>query len=408
MRKCTFALIGSTLLLLSVLFIILCMVIYNAKYMTAQSDVDKEKKKFFSKSIKFEFPDGIVEIPMSTVGSYSAVVTMPGFFESLYDVPTTTINIDWNHEALKKEIAEMYIEGIDARIDYTVESGWTMIEDNFNRDFDIEEVYSEVAIQHPETVTTVDMSGYLRQPTVRTEEVKDEYQLRAKYNDFTLSYEDGTIITRDELFDEISATPWDEESINLDSIKDALSQSYDTTSTILQFTTTEGENISIPYKTYGISVNWEKEKKELIHYITTGESVTNREPKLRGYDNFDNTYIEVDIESQHLWHYVDGELCCETDVVTGTKNRHDTPTGVFYISECIPGKYLTGDTYRTWVNQWMRLTNSGVGLHDAYWRRAFGKDIYVRDGSHGCINMPAAYAKQLFKEVKNGYPVVIH
>lgn len=191
-------------------------------------------------------------------------------------------------------------------------------------------------------------------------------------------------------------------------IKDSLLSSYDTSGTILDFTTTGGEELRVPYVTFGKRLDWDREEKVLHDAILTGESLINRTPALLGYDSFSNSYVEVSIEDQHVWHYVDSELCCETDCVTGTKNRHDTPTGVYYVSERIPGKYLTGEDYKTWVNQWMRLTNSGIGLHDAYWRNKFGGEIYMSNGSHGCINLPPTYAKNLFSELTNGYPVIIY
>ena len=50
--------------------------------------------------------------------------------------------------------------------------------------------------------------------------------------------------------------------------------------------------------------------------------------------------------------------------------------------------------------RWMRLTNSGIGLHDATWRGRFGGAIYERDGSHGCINLPKTFAYELYDFVK--------
>ena len=99
----------------------------------------------------------------------------------------------------------------------------------------------------------------------------------------------------------------------------------------------------------------------------------------------------------------------DTDCVTGDAHlSRDTPKGVYYISECIDGKYLIGDDYKTWVNKWMRLTNTGIGLHDAYWRSAFGGSIYKTNGSHGCINLPAKFASNLFKKAYRGMPVIIY
>ena len=83
---------------------------------------------------------------------------------------------------------------------------------------------------------------------------------------------------------------------------------------------------------------------------------------------------------------------------------------MFYICQIQNGRTLRpkGSTSGTWVNQWMRITWDGVGLHDAYWRGAFGGTIYKNNGSHGCINLPKNYEKNLFKEVYMELPVVIY
>ena len=52
--------------------------------------------------------------------------------------------------------------------------------------------------------------------------------------------------------------------------------------------------------------------------------------------------------------------------------------------------------------------NGGIGLHDASWRSKFGGDIYVRGGSHGCINLPKNKAAELYNRIQKGCPVVVH
>ena len=165
------------------------------------------------------------------------------------------------------------------------------------------------------------------------------------------------------------------------------------------------EAVQVRRKTLRKTLNLNKETKEVLSLIDEHSSQSNRTPVMQGYEELGDTYVAVSIEQQHLWYYKDGELVDETDVVTGRLNKHDTPTGAYYITECIPGKYLVGDTYKTWVNQWMRLTNSGIGLHDAYWRSSFGGSVYTYNGSHGCVNIPKDFAKMLYKESYVGMPV---
>ena len=51
--------------------------------------------------------------------------------------------------------------------------------------------------------------------------------------------------------------------------------------------------------------------------------------------------------------------------------------------------------------------NGNIGLHDATWRREFGGEIYLKSGSHGCINIPKDKAGELYDMVVIGTPVVM-
>ncbi len=176
-----------------------------------------------------------------------------------------------------------------------------------------------------------------------------------------------------------------------------------------------GETIEITGGTYGNVMDSGKEKAYLKAAVRKGKTKTERIPECSeksvygdGVNDLGDTYIEVNIAEQHLWYYKKGKLLMETDVVTGTRGSHDTPTGVYFMSEKVPGEYLIGDDYKTWVDRWMRLTNSGIGLHDATWRSRFGGTIYTYSGSHGCINLPASFAKALYDEVPICVPVMVY
>ena len=180
--------------------------------------------------------------------------------------------------------------------------------------------------------------------------------------------------------------------------------SYDTIGKTWDFITPNGEKIKVKGGTYGDFFSSDKEAEYIIEKFKKLESEENREPiKTQDLsDEIPKTYVAVSLSEQHMWFYKDGELILESDVVTGTKGSHDTPRGVYFISEMKDGKYLTGEDYRTWVNRWMRLTNRGHGLHDANWRGKFGSNIYTYDGSHGCVNLPKNVAYELYDLIKLG------
>ena len=82
--------------------------------------------------------------------------------------------------------------------------------------------------------------------------------------------------------------------------------------------------------------------------ILTGQDFT-RSPIVQGGTTADHpliedTYIEVDLENQHMWYYKDGKLIVSTDVVTGYKNAHDTPTGLYYVINKASPAELVGET----------------------------------------------------------------
>jgi lipoprotein-anchoring transpeptidase ErfK/SrfK len=50
----------------------------------------------------------------------------------------------------------------------------------------------------------------------------------------------------------------------------------------------------------------------------------------------------------------------------------------------------------------------GVGFHDATWQPVFGGTWYLAHGSHGCINMPYAKARELYATLPLDCPVLLH
>ena len=210
-----------------------------------------------------------------------------------------------------------------------------------------------------------------------------------------IDYNDGIITTN---------TEW-----ILESIEGSL-DSYNTVGSEKEFKTTGGNIVKVSGGTWGSIVDYDTEVESLANAFTNGISLIDKEPEYKQYYNdIGDTYIEVSLENQYVWVYKDGSLIMETDCVSGdVAKKYNTPTGVYFISECIDGKYLKGDGYKTWVNKWMRLTNRGHGLHDASWRGKFGGNIYLYNGSHGCINLPKKFAYELYKEAYVGMPVIIY
>jgi lipoprotein-anchoring transpeptidase ErfK/SrfK len=52
--------------------------------------------------------------------------------------------------------------------------------------------------------------------------------------------------------------------------------------------------------------------------------------------------------------------------------------------------------------------HGNFGMHDATWRSEFGGDIYLTNGSHGCLNLPLDKAAELYNYLYTGYPVICY
>lgn len=117
-------------------------------------------------------------------------------------------------------------------------------------------------------------------------------------------------------------------------------------------------------------------------------------------------FVEVDISDQELNLYKDNESILCSSVVTG-KTSSPTNEGYFDIDWMTTDTYLKGADYCTHVDYWMPF-DGGIGLHDASWRDSFGGDIYIDNGSHGCVNLDYNTASTIYDYVEPGSRVLVH
>lgn len=285
------------------------------------------------------------------------------------------------------------------------ENEFAVVSEVYGERIDVYELESRLSRQE----TEIELSDIIIKPLVLEDELLDVVSKLNSYATWSVEYESGIKISS--CVDYINYKNGD---ISLDSewirevIEDSLS-SLQTVGVEREFKTSSGDVIIVSGGTWGSRVDYDAEYEYLKNCFENGQSIVSRVPEYEVYrEDIGDTYVEVSIEEQKLWYHKDGVLVFDTPVVTGTYGRYDTPSGVYFMSECINGKYLTGDTYKTWVNKWMRLTNSGIGLHDAGWRSSFGGSIYKGNGSHGCVNIPPKYASLLFTDSYVGMPVIIY
>lgn len=194
---------------------------------------------------------------------------------------------------------------------------------------------------------------------------------------------------------------------------DSLAEKYDTYGIDRKFHTTSGKTVTVPGGNYGWKMDRAATTEALTAFLEAGNSgeaepVWTQEAAQHGEDDIGSSYAEVDLDEQKVYLYIDGERIVETDCVSGKAINSDrfTPDGTFRLLYRKSPAVLRGADYESPVTYWMPF-NRGIGFHDATWRSRFGGEIYLTAGSHGCINLPLAAAKELYANVYSGLPVVV-
>lgn len=190
-------------------------------------------------------------------------------------------------------------------------------------------------------------------------------------------------------------------------------KAYDTYGKTRIFHTILGYDLSLPGGAFGWLTDREAEIRELIKLIEAG-TVGTREPEYaskgpwKGANDIGNTYVEADMTHQHLYLFQQGTIVLETDFVSGNmSNGCTTPEGVFGLTYKTMNAVLRGADYETPVTYWMPF-NGNVGMHDATWRDTFGGEIYLTDGSHGCLNLPLDKAGEIYQYMTEGFPIICY
>ena len=144
----------------------------------------------------------------------------------------------------------------------------------------------------------------------------------------------------------------------------------------------------------------------------------------------------MNLSEQHVYAYKDGKKIAEGDCVSGNESAgHGTCIGLYAIQAKLSPTVLRGEKkavtktvtkknkkgkkvkvekttyeyeYESPVTYWMQF-NGGIGLHDAAgWRSTYGGSIYYYSGSHGCVNLPLDFAKELYENFDVGTPVIVY
>ena len=299
----------------------------------------------------------------------------------------------------------------------------------YGTDLDSEKLKKQVHQSVAQLEEEIDLQeeGFYKAPEYTTEskELKELCQTLNQYCKASITYEmdvpvvvDKTLISTWLSYDTNFHVTLDEAAIRNWMVE--FGRRYDTVGTTRPLTTPAGKATEVSGGTYGWIINEEVEFPALVNSIRNGEVLTkapacDQTAASHAPQDWGGTFLEVDLTAQHMWYLENGAVVFESDVVTG-KNSTITPPGVYDILEKLSPTVLVGNIdpetkepeYRTPVDFWMRVTWSGIGFHDATWQPAFGGDVYLWNGSHGCINMPYYNAQELYSFLQIGTPVVVH
>jgi lipoprotein-anchoring transpeptidase ErfK/SrfK len=132
--------------------------------------------------------------------------------------------------------------------------------------------------------------------------------------------------------------------------------------------------------------------------------------------------IIVSLNQEKLFAYENGKLVGQTVVTTGGPLTR-TPVGTYSVLQKRSNFYMTSpwpeDDWRwyapSWVNYALLFQSSGYFVHDAPWRHNFGPGSDAQTGTpggdltgtHGCVNVPPQFERDLYNWADIGTPVIV-
>ncbi|MDR1831462.1 MAG: L,D-transpeptidase/peptidoglycan binding protein [Fusobacteriaceae bacterium] len=322
----------------------------------------------------------------------------------------------------------------DAYLDY-IDGEFTVVKETAGNLIDREKVLDYVLqkMEQGETAVDLDAPGIYAEAAVKSDDPELTSQ-RDTLNDLArvnITYElpndekrvlDGTIVKNWLSRDNDGNLYVSEHEITeyISEYVDELAKELDTVGVDRPFISTLQGEIQVGGGTYGRKLDKKAEIRQLREEILAKVNIT-REPNylIKEFSDENSglgrTYIEIDLTNQKLWYYVDGELFLDTPLVSGTAvdKKRKTPGGIYTLVYKERNRVLRGERredgtyeYESPVSYWMPF-NGGIGLHDATWRGRFGGRIYLTNGSHGCINLPAKKAEAIYGIIDKNVPIVV-
>jgi lipoprotein-anchoring transpeptidase ErfK/SrfK len=135
----------------------------------------------------------------------------------------------------------------------------------------------------------------------------------------------------------------------------------------------------------------------------TEDRLTLQEPSLTV-----GRYIDIDLSSQNLYIFENGQEIGAYKVSTGLKGM-DTPTGEFKVMARSLRPWSA--TYGLYMPWFIQFTSQGHGIHELpEWPGGYkeGANHLGIPVSHGCVRLGIGPAEKVYTFVETGTPIVIH
>lgn len=316
-----------------------------------------------------------------------------------------------------------FVAPVDAKIsDFVQGSGYSIIPEVEGNTLDVkkakEYIKSQLIVLNDDINLDYEENDLYEKPAKRSDDPTLNLALTNlnNYISARISYDKLNVLNGDTIHKWLTVNS--DGSVNISdegvaSFVKTISNAYNTVGKPKTLKTSYGPTVTISGGSYGWKVDAEKEKATIKSLIEAGET-TKREPEFsrkaasHGENDYGNSYVEVNLTTQHMFVIKNGSKVLESDFVSGNVAKNwTTPPGAFPLTYKTRNATLKGEGYSTPVDYWMPF-NGGIGFHDAPWRSAFGGQIYRTSGSHGCVNLPPAIAKQLYDYVDSGFPVLCY
>ena len=348
------------------------------------------------------------------------------FQDKAYDVEFT---VDYDRKKLERtlEKADILYNGPlpeNAKVVADDQGAHVQKEDEGNHvDYSkLEERIVEAFIEGRNFVTSKDL---FKEPEIRDDDpdLKAEAEKLNKILNVKVVYKMGDedyVFGPGQMLEALDKSEDGKYSLNKDKVAkwvQSLANMTDTYGKKREFITQSGVKQTLFPGIYGWKINVKKTGEKLLEMINQGgdfetEPIYSHKAKARGeLNDIGDDYIEVDLSKQKLWCFKDKKVVFTSLLKSGKANgSYETPVGVHMIwsrekDKKLTGNNLDGSEYNSEVKYWIPINYKGVGLHDADWVKYFGGTNYIRNGSHGCINLPLETAKFIYDNYSVGTPV---